>query len=145
MSRERLIKREERDIKREEARPERIPVSGNRDILTVKNKEAGFVYRWVLDTGNRLVKFRQGGWEVAPDNGLVVGDARIGTVSQEGSAVTASAGNGQVLVLMRIKEEFYNEDQDYKERNIQEMEGEIENLGGNASDGRYGKVRINQI
>jgi hypothetical protein len=136
--RDRVLQREDRDVKREDTRPDRIPVSGNRDILTVHNKEKGFVYRWVLDVGNRIPKFQQGGYEVAPDNGILVGDARTGVPTQYGSAVVATSKDGQKLVLMRIKEEWFNEDQNAKEDSLRATEDSMSELG----EGQYGSTGI---
>jgi hypothetical protein len=143
-NRDRVNEREQRDVVRED-RPRRIPVSGNRDVLTVHNKEDGFVYRWVLDTGNRIERFKQGGYEVAPDNGLLVGDARLGTTNEHGASVTAKGLDGQPLVLMRIKAEWHQEDQDAKESEIKQMEGSIERLGqrgGLDPEGTYGRITV---
>ena len=129
--------REDRELTREQ-RPTRIPVSGNRDVLTVYNKEDGYFYRWVLDRGNRIEIFKQGGYEVAPDNGLMVGDARLATTNEHGSAVIAKGHDGQPLVLMRIKKEWYDEDQDAKSEEIEAMENSMKSANQNRADGKYG-------
>lgn len=114
----------------------RIPVSGNRDILTVDGKEEGFVYRWVLDLGNRIEKFKRGGWELVTHE-VSVGDARIGTPSSQGSNVEAVSGDRK-LILMRIPETYYQEDQDSKEAELLAIE---ESMGKDV-DGAYGKIGI---
>jgi len=116
---------------------ERVPVSGNRDILTVEGKEEGWVYRWVLDLGNRLEKFKRGGWEIVT-HPVLVGDSRAATPSALGSAVVADSGGDRKLVLMRISELYYKEDQDSKEAAILATE---EAMGKNV-DGSYGKISI---
>lgn len=135
---ERILKREHRDIQRTEDRPKRVPVSGNRDILTVQNKEKGFHYRWVMDRGMRVSKFIQGGYEIAPDHGLIVGDARVGVSSQYGSTVVSTSQDGSNLVLMRIKQEWYDEDQEAKAQAIIESEEAMAELG----EGQYGTTGI---
>ena len=134
----RVLEREQRDVQREENRPTRIRVSGNRDILTVFNKEDGFCYRWVLDQGQRIPKFKLGGYELAPGDGLIVGDARTGVASPHGSAVVSVGKDGSQLFLMRIKEEWYKEDQDAKEDEIRANLETMSQLG----EGQYGSVGI---
>lgn len=114
----------------------RVPVSGNRDVLTVDGKEDGFVYRWVLDQRNRVQKFKRGGYEVVTDE-VVVGDVRAGVPTPTGSPVTADSG-GETLYLMRIRKEYYDEDQAAKEREV----SAVEQAMGLDVDGRYGKINI---
>lgn len=115
----------------------RVPVSGNRDILTVDGKEEGFVYRWVLDLGNRIEKFKRGGWEIVTHE-VSVGDARAATPSALGSPVVAVSEGDRKLVLMRITETYYQEDQDSKEAELLAIE---ESMGKNV-DGAYGRIGI---
>lgn len=129
--------REDRELTREK-RPTRVPVSGNRDVLTVYNKEDGFVYRWVMDRGNRVELFKQGGYEIAPDIGLLVGDARLATTNEHGSAVIAKGHEGNPLVLMRIKKEWYTEDQETKAEEIDAMDASMKRAAQDRTDGKYG-------
>lgn len=114
----------------------RVPVSGNRDILTVDGKEEGYEYRWVLDIGNRTEKFKRGGWEFVTHE-VSVGDARAADPSPIGSHVIATSGDRK-LVLMRILEAYYKEDQDAKEAEIRALE---ESMGKNV-EGSYGRIDI---
>lgn len=115
----------------------RTPVSGNRDILTVHGKEEGYVYRWVLDQGNRVGKFKRGGWEVVTHD-VEVGDARAGTPSALGSTVEAVGGTDRKLLLMRISDLYYKEDQDSKEAGLRAIEESM----GKSQEGGYGSVNI---
>lgn len=116
----------------------RVPVSGNRDILTVDGKEEGFVYRWVLDAGNRVDKFKRGGWEVVTHE-VAIGDARVATPSSLGTVAVAASGDGsRNLILMRISETYYKEDQDSKEAEILALEESM----GHDVDGKYGKIAV---
>lgn len=127
--------REFKDLRTERVE-KRIPVGGNRDVLTVDGKEPGFVYRWVLDIGNRLKKFEKGGYEIVTHE-VTVGDARAATPSSMGSGVVATSGDRK-LVLMRIPEAYYKEDQDAKEANLLALEESM----GKSVDGSYGKINI---
>jgi hypothetical protein len=134
-----LPKREETKAKeREVTLSKRVPVGGNRDILTVDGMEDGWHYRWVLDLGNRTKKFQKAGYEFVTHE-VTVGDARAGTPEGLGSIVEALSGNGtQKLVLMRIKQEYYNEDQKAKEDEILALEAGM----GKDISGTYGKIGI---
>jgi hypothetical protein len=101
-------------------RKERIPVNGNRDILTVMGKKPELEYRWVLDVPGRLQKFLDGGWEVVQDD-LKVGQTAVDSGSKLGSAITTSRG-GQTLVLMAIPKEWYDEDQRVKQDKVDAVE-----------------------
>ena len=101
-------------------RKERIPVNGNKDILTVKDKDDNYEYRWVLDTTGRLARFKDGGWEVVQEE-LEVGQKAVDSGTRVGTAITTSRG-GQTLVLMRIKREWYDEDQLAKQEAVDARE-----------------------
>lgn len=125
-------------VTREEVLQKRVPIGGNRDILTVYGKEDGWHYRWVLDVGNRTRKFQKAGYEFVTHE-VLVGDARSGTPEGLGSAVEALSGNGsQKLVLMRIKQEYYNEDQEAKELETKALEAGM----GKELSGTYGKIEL---
>lgn len=123
---------------RTEALVKRVPISGNRDILTVYGKEDGYHYRWVLDVGNRTKKFQNAGYEFVTHE-VTVGDARAGTPEGLGTIVEALSGNGnQKLVLMRILEEYYDEDQAAKELNTLTLEAGM----GKELGGIYGDIKL---
>lgn len=101
-------------------RKDRIPVSGNRDILTVKDKDDNYEYRWVLDIPGRLEKFQDGGWEFVKDD-LEVGQDTVDRSTKLGSTLTKRSGLN-VLVLMRIRKEWYDEDQKAKQDSVDALE-----------------------
>lgn len=105
----------------EEKRPERIPVSGNRDVLTVQGKAKGYVYRWVNDSNDRLQRFIDGYWEFVT-HGVRVGVRTINSSDNAETKVTKPVGGGVTAYLMRIKEEYYNEDQEAKARDTALLE-----------------------
>lgn len=102
-------------------RKERTPIGGTRDILTVKDKDPNFVYRWVLDVPGRLAKFKEAGYEVVTDN-LEVGQDAVDRPKQKlGSVITKLSGMN-TLVLMRIPKEWYVEDQKAKQDKVDLLE-----------------------
>lgn len=101
-------------------RKERIPVNGARDILTVKDKDPNYEYRWVIDVPGRLDKFKQAGYEVVTAD-LEIGQKAVDSNEKLGSAIITSRG-GATLVLMRIPKEWYDEDQKAKQDKVDALE-----------------------
>lgn len=106
-----------------DTRRERIPFGVPQSRLTVANKDPAFVYRWVNDDGRgRLDLAIQGGYEfVESEAGQKVGSGSADGNSDVGSRVsrivgTNEKGGGMRAYLMRIKREFYEEDQRRKQK-----------------------------
>lgn len=95
-------------------RPNRIPISGRRDILSVRGKEPGFEYRVVKDAPGRVDMLMDAGYEIVSHD-VEVGQKRVGVPAQEGSPVRMSLGGGHQGYLMRQKKEWYDEDQKAKQ------------------------------
>ena len=124
------------------ARPQRIPVSGARNILTVAGKDPNYEYRWVNDSeaGMRIERFKEGGWElVNKDAGTKVGDKVVDQGSIVGSVVTRYVGQGTTSVLMRIPKEWYDEDQAAKAALLDEQEDAMRDP---SMSGDYGSFTI---
>ena len=118
-------------------RAQRTPLA-NRSVLGVKGKEPGYVYRIVNDVGNRISSFQEQGYEVVTDNSITIGYRRVGKASKDGSPVQVSVGGGVQGFLMRQKQEYYDEDQRYKEQKIAELEQSMRKDSG----ADYGKLLI---
>ena len=134
-----------------ENKPERVPVSGMRDIMTVLNKESGYAYRWVNDTdekGSRIYKYKRGGWELAPlqtpEGELTVGEEAVFRTEGKDDIVRLHVGGGSFAYLMRIKQEWYDEDQKAKQDSIDETEATMQATGSSTGEdfGQYGSIRI---
>lgn len=121
-------------------RVSRTPVGG-RNILTVKGKDPNYVYRIVNDVDDRIAQFQEGGYEVVGDETVKVGDKRVAIPSAEGSAKQLSVGQGTKAYLMRIKKDWYIEDQQAKQRFVNEQENATKEK---ALDGTYGKLEISR-
>jgi hypothetical protein len=105
----------EKIAKAPERRVRRTPI-GQRNVLTVAGKEPDYHYRFVNDTADRIQsEFLDNGWEVVQDSKVSVGDKRLGTPTADGSAVKVSVGQGTHAYLLRIKQEWYDEDQAQKQ------------------------------
>jgi len=118
-------------------RTKRTPLA-NRSVLGIKGKEPGYVYRIVNDTGDRISTFQEQGYEIVTDSTITIGDRRVGKASADGSPVQVSVGGGVDGFLMRIKDEFYKEDQDYKEQKLAELEGSMKRDSGTD----YGSLKL---
>ncbi len=133
---------------RASARIKRTPVNG-RNILTVTGKEPGYVYRVVNMTGDRVQQFLDAGYEVVNASDVRVGDRRVDSATPEGSMaqVVVNKNEGQKAVVMRIKEEWYKEDQALKAAEVSRLEQSItETLSGKNKDSPvdYGKIQISR-
>ena len=95
-------------------RVKRIPVSG-RNVLTVQGKDPNYVYRIVNDDADRVSRFQDGGYELVQEDSVQVGDKRLSTPSAEGTVKQISVGGGRKGYVMRIRKEFYDEDQKAKQ------------------------------
>lgn len=118
----------------------RTSINGRRNVLTVKGKEPGFEYRWVNDVDSRIEEYRESGWEVVSDKNVKVGDKRVNNPTSEGSPVTKSVGGGVTAFLMRIKSEWFKEDQDLKQAEIDKIEASLKAEAQRQSD--YGKIDL---
>lgn len=121
-------------------RTTRTPIHGRRDILTIHKKDPAFNYRIVKDTPGRVPMFQDGGYEIVTTE-TKVGDKRAAVPAQEGSPVKISLGRGEQGYLMRIPNEFYEEDQQSKEADIQSREADMIRA---AKQDNYGKVEISR-
>ena len=119
-------------------RTRRTPV-GQRNVLTVTGKDPNYVYRIVNDSGDRIQEFLEAGYEMVEAGSVRVGDKRVNTASAEGSVSQISVGQGQKAFVMRIKKEWYEEDQEAKQVRVDQLEATIKDK---ALDGTYGKLEI---
>lgn len=113
-----------------------------RGPLSVRGKENGFHYRIVNDIDDRIVEFQEAGYEVVKDTDVSIGDKRVDKSSNLGGAKHFAVGGGQKAVLMRIRQDWYDEDQAEKANQIAQQELAIKKdaLGG-TDYGKYGRDR----
>ena len=114
---------------------------GTRNILSAP-KKAGFVRRFVNDTGDRIQMFKDAGWNVVDDVNQV-GDPKLGKPTSIGSSANPHVGGGQRAVLMELPEEIYSEDRAEAQAEITKVENEMKRTSKTAGkDGLSGKVEI---
>ena len=107
-------------------RPRRSPLAG-RNRLSVRNKEDGYIYRIVnsnLDSDpDRVNDLIERGYELVPlEKTGPIGDKRVDNSTSPGSGSEFSVGSGTKAVVMRIKKEWYEEDQALKQQQVDEQE-----------------------
>jgi hypothetical protein len=119
-------------------RVRRTPV-GQRNVLTVSGKDPSFEYRVVNDTGDRVQRFLDAGWELVSAGDVAVGDKRINSPAPEGTKAQVAVGQGLKAYVMRIRKDWYEEDQAAKQAEVNRTEEatRLEALNGN-----YGKLEI---
>jgi hypothetical protein len=116
------------------ARPRRTPLSV-RNRLSVKNKEAGYVYRVVNDIDDRVSQLQEQGYELVEKAALgAVGDKRVDNTTSIGSIAHFSVGQGMKAVVMRQKLDYYNEDRAIKEQQIDEIDAAMQQEARKAGD-----------
>lgn len=127
----------EKSTQEASARPRRTPV-GSRNRLFLRNKEPGFIYRIVNDVDDNIQLRMDQGYEIVPaEKTGRVGDKRVDSASTPGSSSYISVGQGTKAVVMRIKEEYYKEDQSVKQAQIDDLEQAMK-----TKDADYGTFKI---
>jgi hypothetical protein len=106
-------------------RVRRTPLN-SKGRLTIRDQDPNYKYRFANITdaaGNpisRVEDLLERGYEVVPST--KVGDTRADIPSSLGSATDVSVGGGARAVLLRIPNEYYEEDQAFKQAQIDELE-----------------------
>lgn len=120
--------------------PRRASINGTRNVLNISGKEPGFVYRVVNDVGDRIEQLKAIGYEIVEDSNVQVGDRRIANPTKEGSPVKVSVGGGLQGYVMRIKQEWYDEDAAKKAAHVDNLEKGLVREAREQSD--YGKISV---
>ncbi len=121
------------------ARVARKPLTQRGPQAIAGDKNPEFEYRFVNDTGSRIQNFKAAGYEFVTGDDLIVGDNRVSDATDLGSAKRVISNDGTTSYLMRIKKEWYEEDQASKAAAIKEQEAAMKQ---EASAGMYGKLNI---
>jgi hypothetical protein len=124
--------------KHRKQRVERRPLAKQGPQAIAGEKDPNFAYRFVNDTGSRLPNFQSAGYEFVMDDDLTVGDSRVFDPSDLGSAKCVTSNDGTKSYLMRIKKEWYEEDQLAKTQRVDETEGAMQ---ANSSQD-YGTLKV---
>lgn len=122
-------------------RPQRVPINGLRDKLSVSPQEPGWHYCWINDS--QVPTFEAGGY-VFVTHDVKVGDRKIDNVMGLGGKVSMPGGNGVTIYLMRCTDEVYHEETQLNHDRVDQLESAMRSELNTASEGRYGKVKIGQ-
>ena len=120
-------------------RPTRRHSDEPRNTLTFDNRDPNYVYRVFNDTDGRIQHYEEVGYEVVQE-AAQLGDPTADSAAAVGSAVSKPVGGGVTGVLMRIKKEWYDEDQARKQKRVDASEETLRQAP--KADGRYGSVKI---
>jgi len=126
----------------QEKRTERKPLFQRGPQSIAGDKDPNFEYRFVNDTGARIPNFQKAGYEFVQDEDLCVGDSRVFDPSDMGSAKCVTSDDGTKSFLMRIKKEWYKEDQVAKQKQIDETEKSMKSDATRGSD--YGSIKVSR-
>lgn len=129
----------EKLVKAPSGRVRRSPVQG-RNKLTVKGKDPDYVYRIVNDIDDRVHDMLERGYEIDASEEIRVGDSRVDQTAKLGTVRQIPVGQGVKAILMRIKRDWYNEDQAIKQDLVKKSEDAMRK--SNPNDGTYGKIDI---
>lgn len=122
-------------------REDRVPIHGNKNILTVEGQEPGFHYCWVTDYN--APRYERASYEFVTHS-VVVGDRRIDAAPGIGAKVSIPGGNGVTLYLMRVPNEFYEADMKDAHKKIDDLEATMFESEA-AAPGRYGKITRDKL
>lgn len=127
-------------------RVKRQPIRA-RGRLNVNGKDPNYVYRFVNDIGDRVQMFQEAGYELVDKSDHKIGDNRLDIASPDGTHAKVSVGispkgEAQRAYLMRIKREWYEEDQEAKQAEIRQVQEQIKNPN---IDGTYGKIQTEDV
>lgn len=126
-------------------RPRRAPVDGYRSKLAVRGKDLNYEYYIATDKDGRIQDLQDRGWEIVDDKSVTLGDRRVSRPSSEGTAITVDVGNGDTGYLMRIKREWYEEDQAVKQNIANERVAALKAEAQEFKDGiRNAKLEISR-
>lgn len=141
-------KPEEKEEPKSEKRRKRIPIGVPRRKMSWDNQDPNYEYRWVKGSHNRLKEFEDGGYEYVHGSASDAGDSDVinETGGNLGSKVSKFVGTNEDGTprkdfLMRVKKEWYIEDQVEKRKYIDELESQImkgvDSQGSPGVGGRY--------
>lgn len=109
----------------------RTPI-GTRNVLTAPERD-GYKRRFVNDKDNSIQRYLDAGYTIVENTSI--GEDSANEASQLGSAARKPVGGGMNAVLMEIRKDWYQEDQDAKEARLKQNEqGLLNDQNGNSPD-----------
>ncbi len=119
---------EEKTVTKTEAaqkpkRKERNSITGTRTKLSLEGCEAGFHYAWIND--EYVGTAEDAGYEFV-SHAIKVGNRHIDVSQMQGSRISRNVGGGVVAHLMRVPQEWY--DQDMREEQEQKCDALVKQI-----------------
>lgn len=113
-----------RETREAQARPKRISVNQQRDRLNVLGLDTkSFYYRWVNDVEDRILTFKNAGYEfVNKSEAKNLGDPTVDASAGTETRIRKGVGGGKVAYLMKLPLEWKKEYDAEKEAEILETE-----------------------
>jgi hypothetical protein len=140
-----------RESRESQERPQRISVNQQRDKLNVLGLDtANFYYRWVNDVEDRLLTFKQAGYEFVNKSEVKgSGDPTVDISKGTDSRLRKGVGGGMTAFLMKLPLEYKKEYDAEQEAEILETERSMRRLKSEtghrmSQDADYGSVSIGQ-
>lgn len=121
-------------------RPKRISLHDQKNIMHIQGKQPGFEYRIVNDINDRIERFKLAGWECVTHS-LQLGDVSLENSESKGGVKTINVRGGIIGYVMRIREDWYKEDQVAKQADLDASQEEMYRELNTEENGRYGKVQ----
>ena len=115
MKDERLSKTKDRPTRegtRSDARPARVPINGDKNILTVTGVRPDYHPCWVNEA--MVPRFLDAGYTFV-DNDVSFGTHHVQQANPLGARYARNVGMGVTAYLMEIPQKFYDEDRDAEE------------------------------
>jgi hypothetical protein len=126
--------RADKSARPDRSKPARIPL-GKRDRLKFKGliDDENYVYRVINDKDDRLKNALEGGYEFI-NSKEKLDDPIVGEGGAIDSRVSKPVGKGTTGFLMRIKREWYEEDQKLKQQRVDSSEQAMKPKATTVSD-----------
>lgn len=146
MTEDRAPRRGRKPGREEGGRNRRVPLGTPESKLTVPQAQDDkeHEYRWINDKPGRLMRAQAAGYEFVEDPTMQVGTGSTNGNSGADSRVSRLVGKDErghplYAYLMKIKREYYDEDQAAKQKAIDEVENTIKRgrFNEKAGDERY--------
>ena len=139
-----------RTTREEQSRPARVSVSSQRDKLNVLGLDTkNFYYRWVNDMDDRLLVFRNAGYEFVDKSEIKSsGDPTVDISKGTDSRIRKGMGGGIVAVLMKLPLDIKKEYDAEKYADILETERAMTrpksstNTNSAAQEADYGSLTL---
>ena len=124
----------------------RVPLGGFTGPLSLndESKDPEMHYSWALDDsedGSKIERRLQAGYEFcSPDENLVAGNSSVYKSVQAGSIVRVPAGQGRYHYLMKIPQEWYEDDKARGQERVDATENSLHEQS--KKEGFFGELKI---